>query len=185
MPATRARLTRAVLIRPARVIYASHSSPFGCPRGTSRQPTAAHGLVEAQDCLQARQPRINEVVLGRKQSLLYHEQGDKVDSALTQSGLADIESALRSDDDLLLQPFTLHRIGNRNERLLDIDKTRNDGLSIEVQQLDLPAFCQFQLPFKQPAIEDRLSQVRCNIVKNRLRGEQVLERRTHDPVFSR
>src|SRR6266478_4570719 len=110
MPATSARLTRANPIRPARVINSCHLSPLGC----SRHPAATDSLIEAQYGLKAAQPCIDEVVLRLEQSLLYHEQGDKVDRPLAQPGFADIERALRGFDDLLLQSFGLRGCGNCN-----------------------------------------------------------------------
>ena len=58
----------------------------------------------------------------------------------------------------LLEPLALGAVGDRDQRDLDVAERGQDGLAVELQQLDLLAGRHFELAFQPEAIEQRLGQ---------------------------
>src|SRR5262249_14363239 len=148
--------------------------------GRRRQPAAAEGLEQAQYRLQTREPRLRSIVLGTEQRLLQLEHGGQVNGALAQADLGDGEGALGGVERLHLQTLELAGVGHCNERLLDIGKGGDNDSAIAAEQLELAALRRLELALEPEAVEYRLRQVGCDLVENRLRCEQIFQRRAGD-----
>ena len=96
------------------------------------------------------------MVFGREQGLLRLQHGDEVDRAFAQPGFGQAEGFARAVDDELLQALALGPVGDGDERDLHVAEAGEDRLAIDLQQLELPALRQFQLPLQPEAVEQRL-----------------------------
>ena len=76
------------------------------------------------------------------------------------------------------------RVGDGDQRDLHVTEAGEDGLAIDLQQLELPALRQFQLSLQPEAVEQRLRDIDREVVEGLLRSEQQLEHVAFVPALS-
>src|SRR5262245_34485460 len=122
-----------------------------------------------------RETCLHKRIFGLKQRLLRLQDGDKIDRALTQPLLGEVEGAALAGDHLALNALALCIPPDGVERVLDVGKTGNHGLAVNLQQFILSALLQVEIPEQTTTFEDGLRQAGCGRINGRLRSQQELE----------
>ncbi len=94
------------------------------------------------------------------------------------------KARLRGLDDDALQTLAFGAVGDGDQRLLHVTEAGDDGLAIIFQQFDLAALRLFEQALEPEAVEHGLRQIGGDVIENRLRREQVLQRRAGDAVLA-